>query len=58
MKNYYIKKIIIILKNKIYNIFSLLYFIWISYRKFFSNKLKIKLNNLKVLVFKFAIIYK
>ena len=40
------------LKDKVHDISSLPYFIWISYRKSLSNKSKAKLDNLKVLDFR------
>ncbi|PKC74592.1 hypothetical protein RhiirA1_449813 [Rhizophagus irregularis] len=43
-----LRKVIIALKNKMYNISFLLYFIWISYRKSLNNKLKAKLDKLKL----------
>jgi hypothetical protein len=43
-----LKKVIIALKNKMYNISFLLYFIWIFYRKSLNNKLKAKLDKLKI----------
>ncbi len=42
-----LRKIIMALKNKICNISSLLYYIWISYQKSLSNKSKAKLDELK-----------
>ena len=43
-----LREIIMALKDKMHDISSLPYFIWISYRKSLSNKSKIKLNELKV----------
>ena len=41
-----------VLKDKVYDISSLPYFIWISYQKSLSNELKAKLDDLKALGFR------